>query len=467
MSKDKTTDRIEFLAKKFDVFELDSIDKKILTFKDLNYRIINRIDSGLPLAIIWGEKKERAPKNISVSFDVFSDIINADPTPNKSCVQWMLNTFSRYLKIGDESNINFAIRFVIEDLPQANVYLELFEANKRKNKFKEFCKYSFILKEIKDPTDINQYKSLSQLFDAVDPFIERDPTEIESLLNKYVNINQAIIPFRDRKFTLYIPKTTDANIVFNNFANWCTAKPNNGMYTNYTNYLRPNNKKSDIYIIINNKFFTGESSEIYQIHFESNQIKDRHNSQNVSIFESVLNQSEGLSNFFYSELMGMAKICNTGLVNNLYLEYLIKFGFSESLFEFIDTNSPVIRFMTKEIPRLPDISRFTLLDQLIITNAKLVELHPSIGNLPNLEMLILPENRIKLLPKEIGNLKNLTFLNIVGNPIESIPEEIKYLDKSNGGSLFSIAVREADIGKKNYQRLIELLPTTQINNRVK
>jgi Leucine-rich repeat (LRR) protein len=100
------------------------------------------------------------------------------------------------------------------------------------------------------------------------------------------------------------------------------------------------------------------------------------------------------------------------------------------------------------------------LDQLIITGANMVELHPSIGSLSKLEMLVLAKNRIKSLPSEIGNLKGLTFLNLMGNPLTEIPTEIKYLDKSNGGSLFHLAVDKKDIGEKNYRKLKELLPTT-------
>lgn len=171
-------------------------------------------------------------------------------------------------------------------------------------------------------------------------------------------------------------------------------------------------------------------------------------------------ESEGLSNYFYEELITMAKEYKKGIETNKYLDYLIKFGFAESLFELIDDETPTIRFMAREIPRLPDISKFKSLDQLIICNAKLHELHPSIGKLTNLEMLVLTENKIKELPKEIGNLKNLEFLNLIGNPITSIPSEICYLDKSRGGSLHRIAVKEEDIGSENYKKLKELLPTT-------
>jgi hypothetical protein len=370
----------------------------------------------------------------------------------------MLNVFVRYIK---EGNLENAIRFVIEDLPQANEYIKLFESNKRKQKFKKFCENSYILKYFKDPTDINQYRSLAQLFDSVDPFIEREPSELESLILRYFESGQADIPVNDRKFILFIPKNVDANVIFNKFANWCTAKPGNGMFKHYTEHKRPDNTNSKIYIIINKKFFTGESNDLYQIHFETNQIKDRSNSQNVSIFENVINESEGLSKFFYEELMLMARKCITGLDNNRYLDFLIKFGFCESLFELIDEKTPTIRFMTREIPKLPNINKFKMLDQLIITNANLVELHPSIGELKNLEMLVLSENKIKTLPKEIGNLKKLTFINIIGNPIINIPDEISLLDKSNGGSLFRIAVKKSDIGVENYEKLKRLLPSVK------
>jgi hypothetical protein len=467
-------DRLTFLAELFDVFECDEESKDVLDGKmkslveDGYYSTLITSSSNDVLGIL-SEKindKQRKVKKVSVCSSVYADMISADPTDNKMYIQWMLNLFVRLIKDNDDKlkgNYQMAIRLVMEDLPQANKYLTIFEDNKRKRKFKELCKGSYILKDVTDPTDINQYKSLSQLFDAVDPFIEKTPSALEKTLLKFVEIGQAAIPVKDRKFTLFIPKTTEANVAFDNFANWCTARKGNGMFKNYTeNYRKPNGDKSDIYIIVPNQFFEGKTSEVFQIHFETNQLKDRHNGQNVSIFENVLMESEGLANFFYEELIGMAKQHKKGIENNHYLDFLIKFGFAESLFELIDDSTPTIRFMTREIPRLPDISKFINLDQLIICNAKMVELHSSIGKLKNLEMLVLTENKISNLPKEIGNLNKLTFLNLVGNPIAEFPEEIKYLDKSNGGSLHRIAVKESDIGSKNYQKLKELLPTTLI-----
>lgn len=470
MESTSVKDRLSFLAEQFDVFECgeaEEVKGKLEELANDGYTssLVSDVQ-GSVLAILSSKvnEKERLLKSVSVCSDVFSGMIGADPTENQMYLQWMLNVFTRLIKEGNESSLHAAIRFVNEDLPQANVYLQLFEDNKRKKKFKDLCNGSYSLMDVKDPTNINQYKSLSQLFDAVDPFIEKEPSAVERTLQKFVESGQAEIPVKDRKFTLYIPKTTAASVVFANFANWCTAREGNGMFNSYTqNNLKPNGKHSDIYIIINNKFFSGESKELYQIHFETNQLKDYSNGQNVSIFENVLSESEGLTNFFHEELLGMAKTYKKGIENNKYLDYLIQFGFAESLFELIDVQTPTIKFMTREIPRLPDISTFKKLDQLIITNAKMVELHPSIGALTSLEMLVLSGNRLKSLPKEIGQLTNLTFINIIGNPIVEIPEEIKYLDKSHGGSLHRIGVTVEDIGEENYQRLKRLLPTTSIN----
>jgi hypothetical protein len=473
MKEKNVADRLTFLAQKFDVFEChedDDVQKKTgyLEFNGYKSTPITS-NEGAVIAIVSNKtnEKERKLNKVSISSKVFTDMIIADPSENHIYLQWMLTTFSRLLKEGTLSSLELAIRFVSEDLPQANMYLTLFDINKRKKKFKELCSASYSLKAILDPTNIDQYKNLSQLFDAVDPFIEREPSAVERTLKKFVQNGQALIPVQDRKFTLYIPKTTAASVVFANFANWCTATKGNGMFNSYTSgNLKPNGKKSDIYIIINNKFFTGESDEMYQIHFETNQLKDRKNAENVSIFENVLSESEGLLNYFHDELVEMAKGFKKGLDNNRYLDYLIQFGFADSLFELIDEKTPAIRINKREVPRLPDISKFKTLDQIVILEAKMVELHPSIGKLDKLRMLSLHGNKLKALPREIGSLKKLIFLNIVGNPIMDIPTDIKYLDKSNGGSLERIAVTKDDIGEKNYNLLRELLPTVIFNEIV-
>jgi len=477
MGKVDVADRLEFLAEKFDVFESDEKGVKIKTdeLTESGVTIVIPImgNNDNVIALIsntetsgineeYGEYV-RVKSKISISYVIFKAMVDSDLTTNKQYTQWMLTTFYRLLK---EKKFDASLRFAEEDLPLAKEYLELFETNKRKKKFKELCVSSFTLRNVKDPTNINQYKSLSQLYDAVDPFIDRDPSEMEKLMQRYVDAGQAEIPVRDRRFTLYMPKSRDANVIFSKFANWCTCNPGNGMFDNYTkNNKKPNGKLSDIYIIIDNRFFEGELEDnyLYQIHFETSQLKNRKQNGKGSgtFFGDVILKSEGIANFFNEELTTMAK-ASKDITNNLYIDYLIKFGWTEALFDIIEVYTPIIRFSNRDVPKLPDISRFNQLNTLIINGAKLTELHPSIGSLGTLQELLLPDNKLTSLPKEIGKLKNLIMLNIKGNKIKDIPDEIKYLDKTNGGCLHRMVANRKEIGEDNYRKLKRLLPSVKM-----
>lgn len=459
-----TTERLKFLLTKFNVFDETFLSSKTKKLENDGYDVSTILSHDDDCLAIVSKKEENGKirVEINISKTVFDLMVDSDPAPNKMYTQWMLTTFNRMLK---EDNYTNAIRFASEDLPLASEYLIIFESNKRKQKFKELCASSFILKGISDPTDINQYKSLSQLFDAVDPFIVKDSSEIESLLYRFVDSKQAEIGVRDRKFTVYIPLTRDASVIFDSFANWCTCKEGNGMFQHYTtNYKTPLGRKSKIYIIINNEFFNGVINDdtLFQIHFESNQIKNRKNTHsNISIYDS-LSSSENVLNFFHDELINLSKEFRN-LNKNLYLDNLIKFGFSDSLFEVIEETTPMIIFKDREVPKMGDLTRFDNLQTFEMNNTKLINIHPSVCTLKNLEVMVLRDNRITALPNEIGNLKNLIFMNILGNKIVDIPETIKYLDKSNGGNLHRLAVSQKDIGDDNYEKLKRLLPNTILN----
>jgi hypothetical protein len=461
-NKVHTENRLNFLKDSFGIFDSDKHSFKTKQFIKNGFGDVIEVtnDDDLVLALIAIKKSNI---KICICDKVFDLMVQSDPSSNNIYTQWMLNVFSKLLKQNNSESINSAIRFVNEDLPLAKEYLKIFDTNKRKVKFNELCKNSFILKGISNPKDINQYKSLGQLYDAVDPFIEKDSSEMEKLLYKFVDSGLAEIPVRDRKFTLFIPKTRDANVLFNKFTNWCTAKPDNGMFTSYTNNKTPSNKKSQIFIIIKNEFFDGilNDDTLHQIHFETNQIKCRKNLFNVDIFEKIILQSDGLSNYFYEILLKMAKQINS-TENNNYLDYLIQFGFSDALFEFYDSNVDIIRLKNKRLSKLPDISKFKNLEILEIDDCGLTELHPSISYLKNLEILILPNNKLNTLPSELGDLKKLKFINLINNKVKTIFENVKNLDKLNGGSLHRILITRNDIGELNYNKLIKLLPNTLV-----
>lgn len=493
MSKLDLTNKLTFLAKQFDVFEsskVDSLDdihndgmsdyendksnvytittnkiseKKSVELQEEGWEVlevIGRLDNVIAIVSTKLNKKGKPIIKVSVEYKIFVSMIGADPTPSKICLQWMLNTFTRFLK--DKDFIE-ARRFAIEDLPQANEYLKLFEANKRKKKFREMAKYS--LKGVKDITNINDFKNLTQLFDAVDPFIVRGSTGIESLMDRYVKADKAMILFKDRKYTVYVPLVVEASTIFDDFVGWCTARKNNSNFRGYTrDYPRPDGSPSLLYIVIDNGFFNGENENLYQVHFETNQIHDRSNST-VNLYDEVLSKSDGIRNFFVDELIPLAREYKGSVDNNKFIDILIKFGHTEVLFDLFDINTPIIRIdsgtskKTRPVPKLPDLSRFKNVSHFVVMDSSLEFVDKSIGSLKNLRNLCLCGNKITTLPKELGNLKKLQFLNIWSNPINHIPDEIKYLDQSMGGSLKRVAVNINDVGEFNYNKLKKLLPS--------
>lgn len=474
MDKNVVTNRIVFLAKEFKVFdesELQTFIDEADTNDEVNIELIKSSKTNNVLAVkktvLVNKEKERYNAQVHVSDNVFVSMLEADPTEHKEYIQWMLTVFRNMIKNNDISNEK-ARQFAEEDLLMANSYLKVFGRNKHKQKFKELCLSSFGTPKT-DPSNINQYNSLSQLFDAVYPFIEREPSKLELNMLEFESKGEAKIAFKDRKWTVYIPYTTNANCVMEHFASWCTAKRGNGNYDSYTkNYRLPNNNKSNIYVIINNDLFEGKSKECYQIHFETRQVKPKSNDRNINLYQPVLSTSDGISEYFKNELSRLMLMCKD-INNNVYRDFLIKFGFTTVLFDTLDEKSFVIRFenpikgeLSTIIPKIPDISRFKNVDEVILINIELNELHPSIGSLSQLQLLSLNYNKLKTLPKEIGKLNKLNMLSLTGNKLTDIPEEIKYLDKSNGGSLIRLSINESDVSKEVYLKLKKLLPTTSI-----
>ena len=70
------------------------------------------------------------------------------------------------------------------------------------------------------------------------------------------------------------------------------------------------------------------------------------------------------------------------------------------------------------------IGNFKNLEQLYLTENRLIYLPASIGFLPNLKKIDLSDNHLIELPDEIGNLKNLKELLLNHNVIQKLPESI-------------------------------------------
>jgi len=405
-------------------------------------------------------------RDFYISDEIFSNMLEADPSNNKMYTQWMLNVFARYSRKYEETNpIVKAIQFSTEDLSMAKEYLILFEKHKRKQKFFNLCQASPLLKNIKDVTNINQYKSLSELYDAVDPFIERNVSGLLKDMKRYVDSGQALMPIRDRNYTLFIPLTRDANVLFNKLASWCTATPGNGMFKSYVGKKTPNNEDSKIYIIIDNKVFEGESDKVWQVHFESQQYKDKSNGSNVDMYEDVLSKSETLFMYFKEEITKLAKAFGGDIDKNSYVKIASSFGIIDTLFDMLPQDAPQITIKSMKIKKMGDVSKFKKLQYLTMINCGIDEIHPSIGNLKKLGVCSLFGNNLKTLPSEISKCKNLSILTLSENPLEDIPDSIAELDTSNGGSLLVVSYSPNRMKKAAVEKLKKLLPNVNLQEQ--
>jgi hypothetical protein len=454
------TKRLKFLAQKFNVFDQeDEYDDEISSFVDAGYDYTSDIKDPLTenVIAIYSDKEKsngRFKRKISISLWVFSSMIAADPTDNKIFLQWMLTVYYNLIKSDD---IESAIRFACEDLPRAKEYLELFEANKRKDSFKHFCENNYNLRNISDYSDINSYKSLSLLFDAVDPFIEKDVSGIKSMIMRFVNMNEAELVFKNRNYMVYVPKTRRASTIFERFTSWCTSVAGNGMFSSYTDRLRPNGEKSKLYIIIPEKFLSGKSDAIYQIHFESNQFMDKSN-RSVSGM-GILSGDKELFRFFENELVVIFESMSTILTTDTYFKWANRFNMGYIILKMMGSDIISLRLLDKSLDKITsEINRFKDLKHLALINCNIHSFTTDISNLKNLEIISLNENPITELPFGLANLKKLKFLSISKTKITNLPEEIKYLDISNGGSLEFISIDNHDL----YKDIRRYLPNTNI-----
>lgn len=477
MSKDKSIKRIAFLAKNFNVFTDE--DYETLNKDDENIPIVSNpydtIDEDVVLALYKVKRYENGDtkvddagnpivKWVGLYEDIFIDMVQADSTVNKIYVQWMLQTFTRYIKSGD---IIKAIRFATEDLPQAEQYLILFDANKYKHAFARMCKGNEAFKNIDDPSNIYQYKNLSQLFDAVDPYIERDVSQLEKSMQGAVRRGEAIIPFKDRKFTVFCPMTKEAASLFYRFTTWCTAVAGQSNFGHYVGHLTPYGKNSKLYVIIDNDFFYPEDDErhtkdgLWQLHFETKQLMDRRDVRAKNFNTRVLDKSEGLTEYFYDTLIDLARGDNYNINDNVYVKQLLDFGFTDILFEVMSPEIGEITFKNQTIKALPDMSAFQHLKMLYLNSVGLESIHESLFKLPRLEFIMIPNNKITTLPLGICYLKKLIAINLAGNKIKELPDEIGNLDRKNGGSLVRL-VLDADISPDIIEKARRLLPTTDV-----
>ena len=465
---------------------------------DPNKPKIEPIEDHNGIDIAYLVKSKKGKQSVKLSEEIFNDIVSADPSPNKQYVQWMIQVFMRHINEGD---IDQAIRFLSEDLPEANEYLSVFDSVKNKKVFKRSAPNRPNAPQ--DVTNINQYNDLSHLYSIVSPFIgaedDEDGEEGESKLwkklKKYVDLGEAKLAYRDNDVLIYTPLTIESSCEpLGPLASWCTRREGNSYFDSYRrNNPKPDGSLSDYYVIMPKKLFDGDDEGgLYplQFHFESNQIHDKGNSsiERSGKLTQVLDRFSGMKTFFQKELGKLVEMDirkGTGLMDSHYIKYLNMFGgkvqdhvsgeaYSEGVVnikklasqttgplqsnkylqwlmqntegviitDYLDTeNTKALDFSNLSLKRLPDLSKFSSLERITANSCGLESL-PPINHLPidsKLNVIIAKDNNIKEAPLTgYEKLTDLFLLNLSNNPIKKFNKDIAIEMFGNGLVMLTI-----------------------------
>lgn len=232
-------------------------------------------------------------------------------------------------------------------------------------------------------------------------------------------------------------------------SNWCTS-PEGSSYSNTYRQQGP------LYIIMANNDkgsvgeVTGLPQERYQIHFPSNQFKDRRN-QNFPIAEMLNGPFSDLKEHFKHEFAEGLVTKNGDTVDVSYPDdaagkFIGIYGFEEFFSSLPQTIKKLMVNNRSQEPialDIPDsISRFKDLGYLMLQNC-VKSLPDSICQLTNLEFIGLPRNpQLVGLPACISDMadESLTFINIEGsNPNMTIPEVLaSKMDEDEPGFYFLV-----------------------------
>lgn len=450
---------------------------------DPNKPIIEPIEDHNGIDIAYIIKNKKGKQSVKLSEQIFNDIVEADPSPNKQYVQWMIQVFMRHINEGD---IEQAIRFLSEDLPEANEFLTVFDSVKNKKVFKRSGPNRPNAPQ--DVTNINQYNDLAHLYSVVSPFIgagddedDEGESKLWKKLKKYIDLGEAKLAYRDNDVLIYTPLTIESSCdPLGPLASWCTRREGNSYFDSYRrNNPKPDGSLSDYYVIMPKKLFDGDDEGgLYplQFHFESNQIHDKSNSsiERSGQLNNVLGKFPGLKTFFVKELGSLVEMDirkGTGLMDSNYIKYLNMFGgrvedhisgeaYEEGvnnikrmaskttgplqsnkylqwlmqntegivITDYLDTeNTKSLDFSNMTLSELPDLSKFSNLERITANNCGLKSL-PPIDHLPlnnKLNVIIAKDNNIEEVPLlGYDKLNKLFLLNLTNNPVKKFNKDI-------------------------------------------
>ena len=167
---------------------------------------------------------------------IFDWAVNLDPDPTKKYAQWILNLVARN-------------SLPMEDGYKVTQYLTSFERLKPQLPVEQ--------------RDINRYRSLEALYDAIDDqTVDKSQRQISREYDDEMN-RQAVTVFDDASYKIVIPTTEEASCHFGRNTQWCTAaSESDNAFNSYY-------QMGDLYIILDKR-----NNRRWQYQVQENQLMD-------------------------------------------------------------------------------------------------------------------------------------------------------------------------------------------------
>lgn len=247
------------------------------------------------------------------------EYIDADPTPNKKYRVWIL----RMKKAGLKS----------EDLYKITEYLTVFDKYKQKL----------------DVKDINQYKSVSDLFAAIKPIKDaiESGVDIRSDNQKRKAAARASgdidVVFESNGWKLLHPKTKDAACLLGKGTEWCTAtRSDNNMFDQY-------NENGPMYVLVS------PDGNKWQFHNDSHQFMNTADKQITDIRFMPLDVTTAIAKLYdATELLDME---HTNEQADIVIKQITEQGdITEALITLLPIGSDIAqKFVSEHIHELDDV----------------------------------------------------------------------------------------------------------------
>lgn len=239
--------------------------------------------------------------------EIFNNILSIDPTSSEN----KMGNYTKWLL-----KLYMAKKLKEEDFYKAKEYLTCF--NTYKNRITE--------------KDINKFKSINDLYVAIEPFYQSN--EANSKSEEIRRIKQgAEKVYEDDNWLIIVPHTKEASCYYGKGTQWCTAADKS--YNAFDSY----NDEGNLYININKR----NPKEKYQFHFETDSFMDATDSPiNSPVCENIPISSGALE--WYEENIDDAYKL-TSMRYNFYIgdnKFTLEKGIEEKSWTLFDDRGSII-----------------------------------------------------------------------------------------------------------------------------